>query len=1177
MMLRLVGGVMGLVLWLAVVAGLVCAGVIGCCGVAVGFAGGGVGWEATSSVYPSVLAPGGSGTVVVAPYDVGAADSVGLVTVVDTLPAGVTAVAAGKLEKLPPDEHGESPVLNGAVWECAIDPGSLENSVVTCYSSPSLSITGGAGTWTGLGGTGAGVQPRIGMVVDVASGAPVGEAVNTVVVSGGGASRATTVSDPLQVGAGAPGFGFSRWGGWFSNADGSLDSQAGSVPYSATFSLDLNKVFKEEEFDTVGGNPRDFITEFPPGLVGDANPSAVPRCTREQLDEGKCPRDSQVGIVRAETSPNFDLTLEVFNMVPPPGVAAALAFPYEQINVFIYAGVRTGTDYGVRSRVINSPERKITGATVTLWGVPEDPSHDVWRLGNEGGCSPEDLEPGHICNLGEHRNLHPFLRLPTSCGAPLGFSIWANTWLDETLTSEASFLDEDTQGEPATLEGCGRLPFEPSIESTPTSGQADSPSGLDFSLRIPQPLNVSAVEEGGRDVGALPGLWEADLRDASVTLPAGVSVNPSSANNLAACTPEQIGLLSAPGAAKAQYTEAPARCPDAAKIGLILVRSPLLDHPLEGGVYVAEPFVNPFDSLLAIYIAVDDPESGVVVKLAGHVEPDPASGQLTTVFQENPQLPFEEFKLQFFEGSRAALRTPAVCGSYQTSSVFTPWSAPEGATASPTSAFQVNEPAAGTGACPRSPGEEPDQPSLQAGPENPVGGVFSPLLVALSREDGSQELERLSLTLAPGMTGKIAGIPWCPEAGIEQAENRSHAGEGVLEQNDPSCPAASELGTATVAAGAGETPYYTTGRVYLAGPYQGAPFDIVTITPAVAGPYDLGTVVVRTPVTINPTTAQVTATSNPLPVILDGIPLDIRSIHLDIDRPEFALNPTNCSQQTSTGQVTTTQNQTAHIESSFYPTECAKLRFKPTLTATVAGQGSKRDGTTFKVKLESKGIGQANIQKVDLTIPAILPSRQSTIEKACPDQTFNTNPAACDEGSLIGEGTLHTPLLAQPLHGPAILVSHAAAAFPDVEFVLQGENGIHITIDGKTDIKHGITYSRFETNPDDPFTLFEATLPAGPHSALTTYVPEKENYNLCKHTITMPTTIVAQSNTTIEQSTHITTTGCYNKTPTKLRARLKRCRTRYKHSKRQRLACERRARHKGKSSTRDNSGSARGR
>jgi hypothetical protein len=715
------------------------------------------------------------------------------------------------------------------------------------------------------------------------------------------------------------------------------------------------------------------------------------------------------------------------------------------------------------------------------------------------------------------------------------------------------------------VSGCAALAgqFNPTLEAHPETAQADSPSGLDVNIKVPQ-------AESPETLGTPP------LKDAVVALPDGVTVNPSSANGLQACSLSQVGM-----SASGEPNAAAPSCPDASKIGTVELETPALPAeackeagkglsecpaeaerektPLQGSIYVAKQGENPFGSLLAIYIVIDDPRTGVIVKLPAEVKANETTGQLTTVVQNSPQFPFSELRTHFFGGPTASLRTPATCGSYTVTSELTPWSAPEsGPAATPSGAFEVNQ-GAGGGAC----GGQPNSPSFETGAATPAAGAYSPLLVQLTRGDGSQNFSQISVTLPPGATGKLAGIPQCSEAQIAAAQARNHLGEGALEASSPSCPAASVIGTVTVGAGAGSHPFYVTGNAYLAGPYKGAPFSAVFITPAIAGPFDLGVVVVRAGLYINSTTAQVTTKSDPLPTILHGIPLDIRSVAVNVNRPDFTLNPTNCTPMAVTGEETSTLGQAAPLSARFQVGGCAGLPFKPKLTASVAGNASKANGASLSINVTSAGLGQSNIAKVFLTLPKTLPSRLTTIQKACVASIFEANPAACDEGSLIGMATIHTPLLANPLTGPAYLVSHGNAAFPDVEFVLQGE-GVTLILDGKTDIKKGITYSRFESTPDAPFTSFETKLPAGPHSALTANVPESEHFSLCKAAVAMPTEIVGQNGAVIKQTTQITRTGCPKvKALTKaqkLAKALKACKKDKKKAKR--TACERTARKK---------------
>jgi hypothetical protein len=647
-------------------------------------------------------------------------------------------------------------------------------------------------------------------------------------------------------------------------------------------------------------------------------------------------------------------------------------------------------------------------------------------------------------------------------------------------------------------------------------------------------------------------------------------VDPSSADGLEACSEVQVGYLAAKSVEVGyqQFTPGAAECPNGAKVGTVEVFTPLVNHPLLGGVFVAAQDANPFKSLLALYVAVYDPATGVVIKLAGKVSLDPVTGRLTTTFDENPQLPFNDFKLDFFGGSRAALTTPFTCGSYVASSVLTPWSAPEGKDAEPSSLpFGLTGP--GGGACADSEAQAPNAPVFEAGMASPVAGSYSPFVLKLKREDASQRFSGLNVTLPPGLIGKIAGVEQCSQAAIEAAQGRSHEGEGALELAHPSCPAGSEVGVVHVGAGSG-APYYVTGHAYFAGPYEGAPFSLVIVAPALAGPFDFGSVVVRAALYINPSTTQVTVKSDPFPRILDGVPLDIRDVSVDMNRSQFTFNPTSCAMLAVTGEESSTAGSTAVLSDRFQAGGCATLPFRPSFTASTSGKASRAHGASLNVKLVASP-GEANVGKVDVQLPGQLPSRLTTLQKACTEAQFNANPAGCPAASDVATATVHTPILNVALTGPVYFVSRGGAAFPQLVLVLQGE-GVTIDLVGNTDIKGGVTYSRFEAVPDAPFTSFELNAPQGPNSILATNLPASANYSLCGQNLTMPTVLTGQNGAVVKQTTKLGITGCakvVKKALTraqKLKAALKVCRTKdrgkSKAKRRKRETCEKAAQRK---------------
>ena len=572
-----------------------------------------------------------------------------------------------------------------------------------------------------------------------------------------------------------------------------------------------------------------------------------------------------------------------------------------------------------------------------------------------------------------------------------------------------------------------------------------------------------------------------------MVLPKGLVINPSSANGLAACSPAQVGLTSAVGKAPVTFTPAPAQCPDAARIGSVEVNVPAVDHPLPGSVYVASPHDNPFGTLLAIYIAVNDEQSGVVLKLPGKVAADLDNGQLTTTFAETPQQPFEDFKLTFFGGPLAALRTPAVCGSYRTTSSMTPWSAPaSGPPATPFDAYAISRSPNG-GPCPTSAGAQPNSPSFRAGTLAPIAGAYSPLLVNLNREDGSQELSSLSLDLPPGLIGKPAGVPYCSDAALATARAKT----GRQEQANPSCPAASELGTVTVGAGAGPSPYYTTGRAYLTGPYRGAPLSMAIITPAAAGPYDLGTVVVRTALRIDPETAKVTAVSDTIPHILEGVPLDVRSIAVKVDRPDFTLNPTNCDPLSFDGTWTSLLGQNAALHNRFQVGECRRLQFKPKLHLRLKG-GTKRAKYPRLRAVLTMPRGGANIAGTSVALPHSEFLAQEHIRTICTRVQFAAK--QCPAGSVYGHVRAISPLVDYPLEGPVYLRS-SSHPLPDMVLALRGPAHQPVEIDavGRVDSVRGGIRVSFETVPDAPVSKLILNMRGGKKGLLV------NSRNICKH------------------------------------------------------------------------------
>jgi hypothetical protein len=879
------------------------------------------------------------------------------------------------------------------------------------------------------------------------------------------------------------GFGLTEEHGFevsFTNENGTPDTQAGSHPFAYTTTVTLNEEEKNGNKFTQGGNARDIEVELFPGLVGD--PGAVPACTiaafdKQELsfgDSHPCPDDTQIGVIELKLN-GFIVNEPIYNLSAPKGAPAEFGFIVLTTPVVLVPSVRTGGDYGVSVKFSSIPEAySMIRGRLTLWGVPADPAHNKER----GACleaMPGEPKEGECPTSVAPR---PFLSLPTACTGPLKMRARVDSWQAPGVWSER---ETTVSG----LTGCEKIGFAPNLVVSPEPAQAASPSGLSVEIQVPQTYDNPS------------GLATANLENTTVTLPAGVALDPSAAAGLEACSEGQIGLHS-PGASE---------CPAASKVGEVEITTPLLSHPFSGGVYLAQQGnlagngSNPFGSLLAIYIAAEDPVSGVIVKLAGEVKPDPATGQLVTTFLNNPQLPFDSLKLSFFGGPRAALVNPPKCGSYTASAQMSPWSG--GASASPSSTFAIASGPAGS-ACLAS---EPFAPALVAGTTSNQAGGFSPFTLTFNRGDGEQNPSRIQVTTPPGLLGELSRVALCGEPAAQQGT----CGENSL------------IGHVTVGVGAGSNPFYVTGKVYLTNSYNGAPYGLSFVVPAVAGPLNLGTVVVRAAVNVDPHTAVLTVTSEPLPQILQGIPLHIRAVNVMLDRNEFVFNPTNCAPLDVHTTMSSTEGATTTDTTPFQVTNCAALAFKPQFKAYSSGKTSRANGASLQVKLSfpTTPMGsEANIAQVKVELPKKLPSRLTTLQKACPAQTFEANPATCSTASRVGFVEATTPVMPVPLSGPVYFVSHGGAAFPDLIVVLEGY-GVRVDLVGNTFIsKTGITSSTFKTVPDVPVSTFQLYLPEGQYSALAA------NGNLCRATLKMPTTFVAQDGTTIHTTTPISVTGC---------------------------------------------------
>jgi hypothetical protein len=939
------------------------------------------------------------------------------------------------------------------------------------------------------------LQIRVPVVVEAAT-SP-GALLPAEVEVSGGEAGSQTASMPTAVEVPVT-FGVERLPFLPHAADGGLDAQAGSHPYGLIAGFELASHFRA--FDSPVGcgacggpapieDPKSALVYLPLGMVGD--PSVLPQCSLATLRYSisvatSCPAASRLGNVvlylHGEVGSRFSSFSQVspvFNVTPEAGYPAEFGFAFHHKVVLLYASVvHDGSvpgDYALRVGTPGIPTveglaLRVDGVSLSFFGNPAE---------RNGGSTSSAA----------------FLTNPTRCGGPLNVRLEANSWQNPSrwVTAEHTVFPAVT--------GCDRLQFHPSIRFKPETIAADTPSGYEVEVKIPQAPNVA------------PSLATPDLKDAKVMLPEGLVLSPSAANGLSGCAatgPEGINLGSGqigpagqdlgnseatefgaghPGGNGSPYDDgiyhaAPGHCPGASQIGELEIETPVLTEPLQGHVYVARPTCGGLGqspctdadavngSLYGIYLEAKG--SGAIVKLHGKVAADPQTGQLTATFTENPQLPFESFRLRFDGGRLAPLANPQTCGSYPITSDFIPWSTPSTPEATPQDFFEIGSGPNGS-ACAHSEDEEPNKPSFEAGTVIPLAGAYSPLVLRLSREDGSQRLARLNDTNPEGLLGRLAGIPYCPDAAIAAARGKSGTGEKA----NPTCPPASEVGAVTVGAGPGPSPFYVHGHAYLAGPYKGAPLSLAIVTPAVAGPFDLGAVVVRVALYVNPETAQIHAVSDPIPTILAGTPLDVRSIALDLDRPDFTLNPTSCEEMAVTGDAISPTGRAAPLTNRFQVGGCRGLDFAPKLALRVFGKTNRNAKPRFRAVLQTTP-GEANIARAQVNLPHSEFLEQGHIKTICTRVQFNAgagNGAECPTNSIYGHARAFTPLLDKPLEGPVYLRS-SSQKLPDLVAALNGQ--VDVVLNGKVDTgpNKGIR-NTFEMVPDAPVSKFILEMKGG--------------------------------------------------------------------------------------------------
>jgi hypothetical protein len=846
---------------------------------------------------------------------------------------------------------------------------------------------------------------------------------------------------------------------------GSPSSAAGTHPYSLVTKVGLNLAGEYSD-----GDLRDLHIDLPPGLI--ENPTVLPRCTPGQfstprvspfeadnLSGESCPDTTQIGIVtvRSHYNGGETRTFGVYNLFPPPGFPSRFGFAPYGVPVTITPHVREANrEYGLTLDLKNfSQQLDITGFEMTIWGVPWAAAHNTMR----GNCL-NATEPAFAfakCSVSKLNPPHgpqAYLTMPTSCEGPLTYHASATSWQQPATVTASS-----TTG--GALTGCGSLSFKPTAQAQLSTNRTTSPTGYDFTL---DGNSVSLVDPSAS--------VSSQVRKAVVRLPEGMSVNPSVASGLGTCSRAQFAaetLNSAPGAG----------CPNASKIGELTIDSPLVEGPIEGSMFFTTPYDNPFGELLALYMVAKKPERGIMVKVAGRVTSDAATGRITATFDDLPQLPYSHFNVHFRSGQRSALASPYSCGGYTTEIDTTPWQDPN-AVLHQVSPFTLTA-GVGGGACPQ--GLAPFTPGISGGTLNANASSYSPLYLHLTRTDPDQEITSYSATFPRGLLAKVAGVPFCPEPLIEAAKRQT----GAESATTPACPAASLIGRTFTGYGLGSSLAYAPGTLYLAGPYNGSPLSVVAIDSAKVGPFDLGTVVIRSAIRVDRRTAQVSldsAGSDPIPHILAGFPLRLRDIRIYIDRPKFMINPTSCAPFALSSTLTgaggrfsdSSDDTSATVSSPFQLSNCSALGFAPRFKLSLKGGHKRGEFPSLKATVRPRP-GDSNIGKANVTLPPKLFLAQEHLDTVCTLRQFAAH--NCPKGSIYGRASALTPLMDEPLTGNVYLRANGnERALPDLVAALNGR-GVEVDVVGYIDsFKQGLR-ARFDVLPDAPVTKFTMSLRGG--------------------------------------------------------------------------------------------------
>ena len=994
--------------------------------------------------------PGGPGTTELGIYvqNIGGFRSSGTTTVRFTLPSGITT------ERTP--ETG----FSFQAWHCL--PEGAGQTTVTC-------------TTTSLAPPGIALSP---LRAPVVAGPGAATGVVHITVEGGGTVGTVEHNMPLVVSAlpALPGVQDLVAGAYDSN--GVPDVRAGGHPYSASAGILVTTKRSGLGLIQPVGEFKDIIVSLPTGFLG--NPISTAQCP----DLPHCPADTTVatvqiplrGLQQGEVSP-------VYDMAAPYGYPAKFRFLTGLKNVVINVtgSLRSDKDYGIDVGSYDTPQIiPVMGSFFTFWGTPGDVSHDEQRCAFF--INPES--PGGECGPGAGNVA--FLTNATNCAEQAATqpvtTLNTNSWQHPEL-----FFTQDFPV-PAVTE-CDKLKFESNFTFEPSDTKSDSPASFRSELTVPEEGLTNPTK-----------LTTPEIKKTVVKLPKGVVLNASGADGLSACSEQQIGLANEidpttglpkplPMPLPIRFNREPNHCPDSSKIGSGELKSALIEEPLHGALYLAaQGKGNPFGSLFAIYLVIEDPRHGVFVKVPGEIEADKQTGQLEVTFDNTPQLPFTYLRLSLKGGNRSALASPNTCGNFVTTATSTPWSAPEsGPPTESSNGFEINQGPNGL-PCAKTPQERPFDIGWKAGAQSTQAGASSPFSFQITRPDGSQEIDTLSLTTPPGLSASLKGVPYCSEAQIKQVEART----GKQELANPACPGASQVGSLEVGSGSGPTPFYTGGKLYLAGPYKGAPISVVSVTPAVAGPFDLGNVVSRNALFINRQTAQVTAKSDPIPQLLDGVVLRIRDVRIFLNHKDWTLNPTSCDASSANLTIHGNSGATAERSARFQVGGCDKLNFAPKLTAKVTGGTQRGDHPAFTAELNyPPGGGYANIRDVQVALPHSEFLDQSHINTICTRVQAAAN--ACPAGSIYGYAEATTPLLDGKLTGPVFLKS-SDHQLPDLAIALKGPENqpIEVEFAGRIDSVHAQIRNTIEGLPDVAVSKFVLKMKGGKKGLLV------NSRNLCQ-------------------------------------------------------------------------------